>query len=180
VCGQGSGTPYSVRASSPQTKTGEALRAEEVDEILHSYRPFVELLLERLAAGDYAYFRALLYGNDYLFRYLMRIKSQEPQVRRCSAGWDEFIVATDGRIYACEALVGQERQELGDVWQGIDPERHRPWLNLGLGGTRKVCAACWARYLCGGGCYASSLLVSRELAAPEPRSHPHHASAGIV
>jgi len=144
-----------------------ALRAQDVEEILLSYRPLVDLLLDRLAAGDYSYLTSLLYGNDSFARYIVRLRARELRVRRCPAGVDMYIVATDGRIYPCDSIIGMEAQDLGDVWRGLAPERHRRWLELDVNKQRE-CQGCWARYLCGGGCYTSALIAHGDLGRPDP------------
>jgi uncharacterized protein len=144
-----------------------SLRMEDVEEILVSYRPVLDLLLERLAARDYKYLTSLFYGNDYFARFIMRLRSRTPGLRRCWAGFDMYAVATDGRVYPCESMVGMEGWEVGDVRDGIDPQRHRPWLDLNVD-KRNECRDCWARYLCGGGCYASALTSHGDLTRPDP------------
>jgi len=144
-----------------------ALGEEDIPAILRSYRSLADQVAARLLAGDDTYLGTLLQGNDYLARFAMRLVAREALQRRCGAGADDFIVATDGRLYACEALVGREGLELGDIRHGLMPDRHQPWLALDLGG-RASCRSCWARYLCGGGCYACSLLAGKDLGSPEP------------
>jgi len=78
-----------------------------------------------------------------------------------------FVVSTDGAVYPCRSLVGIDEYRLGDVERGIDPARHEPWLHLTIE-ERHDCKTCWARYLCGGGCYAQAAIACGAPARPNP------------
>lgn len=73
----------------------------------------------------------------------------------CSAGRGNVCVDVNGNIYLCHRLVGVERFLLGNV---TDDTYNFKWtefikskLNVDI---IKKCKKCWARYICGGGCYA--------------------------
>jgi uncharacterized protein len=71
----------------------------------------------------------------------------------CGAGAAYLSVDADGGLYACHRLIDDDRFAMGDVRSGSDvvrrasisPERHVD--------RQEPCRSCWARYLCGGGCY---------------------------
>jgi uncharacterized protein len=49
--------------------------------------------------------------------------------------------------------VEDEKAFFGDVWQGVDPAAQSQWLQQRHVDSQSPCSACWARYLCGGGCH---------------------------
>jgi uncharacterized protein len=70
----------------------------------------------------------------------------------CGAGGGYFSVAADGRWYACHRAVGDDRFRLGDN-SGLDANRRRDFLLSRHVHSQESCGACWARYLCSGGCH---------------------------
>lgn len=70
-----------------------------------------------------------------------------------------LLVATPlGEFYPCYKLTEEESFRIGDIRAGIDHARRRA-VYPGLVFENEACAGCWARFLCGGGCPASSLLA---------------------
>jgi uncharacterized protein len=82
----------------------------------------------------------------------------------CGAGVDYLAVAADGSLYPCHQFVGMEEFYLGNITA-------EPFVfNRGAGQKlaaasreREACLQCWARYLCGGGCAASSYFSAADL-----------------
>jgi uncharacterized protein len=71
----------------------------------------------------------------------------------CGAGGGYFGVSASGGLYACHRFVEDEKAFFGDVWQGVDPAAQSQWLQQRHVDSQSPCSACWARYLCGGGCH---------------------------
>ncbi|MBQ9636081.1 MAG: radical SAM protein [Acidaminococcaceae bacterium] len=65
---------------------------------------------------------------------------------------EEAYVTSDGKVYACSSLVGNEAFLLGDVWQGMDPEKTVQVGTL-IAAAMKTCNACPHFTACGGGCF---------------------------
>jgi uncharacterized protein len=79
----------------------------------------------------------------------------------CAAGINLLSVSKDGRVYPCPGFVGMEDYALGDIRQGIDPEKMaRLRERLADVDTISACRSCWARYLCAGGCIAESAAIN--------------------
>jgi uncharacterized protein len=149
-----------------------SLRPQDIDEIIASECRLVDFLLERTAAGEYGYIQTLLLGNDPLAVFVTRAKTRSRGNRCCGAGLTLFAVATDGGVYPCRSLVGLDQYRLGDVMHGIERGRHEPWLHLTVE-ERDDCKACWARYLCGAGCYAHAAIACGGLAQPDQGKCSH-------
>jgi uncharacterized protein len=71
----------------------------------------------------------------------------------CGAGAAYLSVDADGGLYACHRLVEDERFAMGNVHEGSDVVRRASHLTERHVHTQEPCKSCWARYLCGGGCY---------------------------
>ncbi len=73
----------------------------------------------------------------------------------CNAGRGYVAVDVNGDIYLCHRLVGKDKFLLGNVIEGTYnlklPKAISNEMNVD---SRKQCRKCWARYICGGGCYA--------------------------
>jgi uncharacterized protein len=88
------------------------------------------------------------------------------QPYRCEAGRTTFGVSVDGGLYPCDNFVKLEEFRLGDVFNGIDPEKQAEFLRDTLIDQKPVCKDCWARYQCGGGCYFTAALANGDHRIP--------------
>jgi uncharacterized protein len=71
----------------------------------------------------------------------------------CGAGAGYMGVSAEGELAACHRFVGDASAGMGDVASGIDRERQNRWLAVRHVDRQEPCQACWARYMCGGGCH---------------------------
>ena len=71
----------------------------------------------------------------------------------CGAGAAYLSVNADGALYACHRLIDDARFAMGDVRSGSDVARRAAHLAERHVHAQEPCRSCWARYLCGGGCY---------------------------
>ena len=71
----------------------------------------------------------------------------------CGAGAAYLSVNARGKLYACHRLVDAEDWAMGSVQKGSDLEARQALLNRTHVDGIEPCCSCWARYLCGGGCY---------------------------
>lgn len=70
----------------------------------------------------------------------------------CGAGGGYFSVGAEGTWYACHRAIGQAAYALGDNRE-LDDERRSAFLRQRHVHAQAECRACWARYLCSGGCH---------------------------
>lgn len=71
----------------------------------------------------------------------------------CGAGAAYLSVAADGKMFACHRLVENPTHHFGDVWSGSNVPARAEHLRIRHVDRQEPCKSCWARYLCGGGCY---------------------------
>ncbi len=71
----------------------------------------------------------------------------------CGAGAGYLSMNSQGKLYACHRLVDNEQWNLGSAQAGSDFEARQELLKRSHVNSMEPCRNCWARYLCGGGCY---------------------------
>ena len=105
---------------------------------------------------------------DALTKVVRKLAVPAPTARFCGAAGSFLGVRSDGQVYPCLRQLGLEEHRLGDVISGLDDRLRRRYLGEYAKPVdrRSGCRSCWARYLCGGGCYADSIVYGDDPAAP--------------
>lgn len=75
----------------------------------------------------------------------------------CSAGRWSIAVDTQGNVYPCHRLAGNKNYTVGDVSKEFDYHVFDNFFGADIN-SRNDCKACWARYLCGGGCLREPMI----------------------
>lgn len=83
----------------------------------------------------------------------------------CSLGFNGVTVTPDGSMFACHRLLTPE-YKVGDVWMGVDRQTLVRLFPRHSVDEHAPCSSCWARYLCGGGCYAENYGATGSLHKP--------------
>ena len=92
---------------------------------------------------------------------LQRIHHYRREHYPCGAGGGYVAASADGGLFACHRFVDDEGGYLGDVLDGISPERQARWLHERNLQSQSPCPSCWARYLCSGSCHYEVLKEGR-------------------
>lgn len=71
---------------------------------------------------------------------------------KCSAGWWSVTFSSDGNIYPCHRLVGNQKYQIGDVYNGLDINRIRHMFNQALKQSAR-CETCEAFIFCKRRCF---------------------------
>ena len=71
----------------------------------------------------------------------------------CGAGAAYMSVNADGDLFGCHRLVDDPDWAMGSISKGPDTATREAHLARRHVDKQKPCKDCWARYLCGGGCY---------------------------
>jgi len=133
----------------------------DLDELGSEYEKLAFALYERYKSGrpvDFFHFNIDLEGGPCLAR----------RVKGCGAGYEYAAVAPDGGLYPCHQFAGIDRFRLGSVFRGIEnPEVAELFKQTGIY-TKADCRACWAKYLCGGGCAANAWYYNQDVGRPDP------------
>jgi uncharacterized protein len=113
---------------------------------------------------------------DYqpITKIVRRLMIPEPITRFCGVAGSYLGVASNGEVYPCFRHLGLKDYHLGNVRAGIDDEKRRSFLGREAADvdSRPVCQECWARYLCGGGCYADSTVYGPDRRQPQVQHCP--------
>lgn len=123
-----------------------AVTGADIEAMCAHNEELATLLLERVRSN-----RVFAYHNLVRFIRHTRVVRQR-LAHHCGAARTMAALARDGGYYPCHRFVGMPEYRMGDVWQGFDPALQRRVLALTVD-NRPGCRECWARYLCGGGCW---------------------------
>ena len=125
---------------------GVALQSEDFAEFLEQMIECGRKCLTELKAG-----RAFPFSN--LLTALEEIHRGTHRPYPCGAGAAYLSANAEGKLYACHRLVDDPSFAMGDVARGTDRVARREHLERSHVDKMEPCRSCWARYLCGGGCY---------------------------
>lgn len=145
-----------------------AVDSHTVAAVKAEYSRFVSFLLAQQPDQLLSYLRHIIHPWDFFGRFLLRALFPGQLPYTCEAGKWYVAVDPDGSIYPCAAFAGARAYRMGSVFDGIDPEAHRFWAEEMFIENRDSCRACWARYMCGGGCYHQAFLTSGRADRPCP------------
>jgi uncharacterized protein len=113
--------------------------------------------LERMIACGRATLERLIAGERYPFgnfeTALREIHRGSHRPYPCGAGAAYLSANAEGRLFACHRLIDDPAFAMGDVHTGSDLAARRAHLTASRVDRMTPCQTCWARYLCGGGCY---------------------------
>ena len=78
----------------------------------------------------------------------------------CNAGAKHYSLTPKGELYLCHRFNNVEQFKWGDVETGLDIKKRENYLREHHVTVRnESCKNCWARNLCGGGCYHAAYTV---------------------
>ncbi len=146
-----------------------AITWEKLEAVKQGYWEYACWLVELLSESDER--TLLVFANyyDFFWRFVLRLLRRSKLGYRCPVGDGIFAVGPDGSIYPCDSFVGMEEFRIGDVWTGLNSQRDVLFDEKKLHVDEKEsCRRCWARYLCGGGCYYCAYLVNNDHMQPDP------------
>lgn len=117
---------------------------------------FDHLLDHMKACG--AYFRegiqeGKIYPLSNITGMLKKIDKYQREHFPCGAGGGYMGVSAEGELYACHRFVNDDEGHMGDVKNGVDPEKQKSWLKERSLSSQGACTTCWARHLCSGSCH---------------------------
>jgi uncharacterized protein len=154
-------------------KVGTAAGDVALDECeLAAFRSDLEMICGDLLVDLRAGRRPVDYQP--ITKVVRRLMIPEPITRFCGVAGSYLGIASDGRVYPCFRHLGLEEYRFGDIWNGVDDGKRRSFLGHEAADvdSRPVCRDCWARYLCGGGCYADSVVYGPNKREPQQTHCP--------
>jgi uncharacterized protein len=115
------------------------------------------VFLERMIACGEKAVQEIVAGRPYPFSNLetalQEIHRGSHRPYPCGAGAAYLSANAEGKLFACHRLIDDPQFAMGSVQGGSDPIARSAHLAQSHVDLMEPCNKCWARYLCGGGCY---------------------------
>lgn len=140
------------------------LNLKTLDQFKKGYTNMINFILSQNDEKLLEYLLSLN-SEDFFMRFFYRIKNRSRQLFRCGAGKTGVYTDTDGKLYPCSHFLGKIGYDIGDLDSGFNKKR-LIFIEQNVN-DRKPCKECWARYLCGGGCYYQSVLANNDITMPD-------------
>ena len=133
-----------------------AIKEEHIPRIFNEYENLIDLYLQYKSTNNEFNF---FHFNIDLEHSTCKYKKESG----CGAGSDYIAVSPTGEIYPCHQFVGEEIFKLGTLEQGIENKELVEKFKETTVSTKPHCEQCWAKYFCGGGCYANAYYFSGQI-----------------
>jgi uncharacterized protein len=136
-------------------KTGlVGLNSNNIGKFVNQYSKLTDFLIKEIKKGNVHYIAALLNGDDYFGKFVLRVMINQRVSSRCDAGQGRFSLYNDGLIYACPGAIGINDLVVGNMNTGIDYNVVKKIYNVQ--NENSSCDNCIAKFVCGGVCMIQS------------------------
>jgi uncharacterized protein len=98
---------------------------------------------------------------------IFRIRRGNRFTRPCGAGTNTLAINSSGEIFPCIAFVDRQDFSMGRIGQESGLRLHRTLAGFEVD-DQPPCNACWLRYDCAGGCYATHCDMTGQARQPHP------------
>ena len=102
-------------------------------------------------------------NSGFLFEILASFLKNQKKYFPCGAGRGYVGISSTGDGFLCHRFVGTDEYKLGSVFD--NKLEREPYLKKAVN-TRKKCSECFAKYICGGGCYHDNLGCTESIFDP--------------
>jgi uncharacterized protein len=119
----------------------EADKAQYVEDMKALARECADLLLQGIRPPYYNFESKIL-----------QLWARSKRRYFCPAGMKRFGVSPRGGVYPCGPAAAMDTWQLGTLEGGLSQAAMDSWREIVTFDRRENCQACWARYLCAGGC----------------------------
>jgi len=137
-----------------------------INKIITEYSKLTDFLLRQTFKRNFAYIAAILNGDDYFGKFVLRVILNQKVSTRCDAGIGRFSLAGNSKIYACPAAIGIKPLEIGSLKEGIDEEKQKNIADVLV--KQEKCANCRAKFVCGGECMVTSYYANKSIKEFDP------------
>ncbi len=134
-----------------------ALSEQDFEILKTEYDRLGTLLLENIAQDT-------PFGFSNILRTISSIYNSGVRHYPCGAGKNLVAIGSHGSIYLCHRFTGMEEFSMGTL---ADPDfsLQKKILQNHVD-SRESCKDCWARHLCGGGCWQDNYIYSGRIDKP--------------
>ena len=136
-----------------------AIKDEHIPAVLDEYENLCEKYLDKYKNGEgfnFFHFNVDLEGGVCL----------QKKVSACGAGNEYFSVVPNGDIYPCHQFAGDKDFLMGNVYDGVLDGKIREKFAASCLFTREECGACFAKFICSGGCAANNYHFEGDINKP--------------
>lgn len=139
---------------------GISITREDLPEIKKQHEKLALFLVNSLKNDRY-------FNFSNLVKYIRQTRViRERSAHYCGAGRTYLALSQEGAFFPCHRFVGLDEYRMGDLKSGINLTLQKKILDLTVD-NRPVCRDCWARYLCGGGCWKHAVDLNGGLEIPD-------------
>jgi len=89
-----------------------------------------------------------IYHRDLAVESFIPMEEYKTSFGFCYPGEERFYINTQGEIYLCEKVDGNEMAALGNVKTGLDPQKINKLLDIFESFDFKLCKSCWMIRFC--------------------------------
>lgn len=135
------------------TKDNTYFSEDAIRKLIGSWRQLFELVYNEIKTNNYHY--VLLLKGSYAFSILYGLYFRIYRTTRC--GWgNEIVIDSKGNMYHCSSTIGCHDDYLGNY---KDRKNYKQLMSETKNINKDMrCINCFAKYLCGGTCYANDVL----------------------
>jgi uncharacterized protein len=127
------------------------LHPDELDTVLTEMKEIAERALFHALRDEYL-------GFSNITNLWQELHEGLRKTYACGAGLGLLSVSVDGKLYLCHRFNGVDGFQFGDITAGIDWEALGPFMAKVHVDHKEPCSGCWAKHVCGGGCYYEALV----------------------
>jgi radical SAM protein with 4Fe4S-binding SPASM domain len=155
---------FSSIALKPERSNKDQLEEVSFQYQIQGYRDYLVSLFNLTDQELLESMKPMLNGSDTLGKYIKKIITDVDSHNRCDGGRSKISVAPNGDYFICPAAINHQEAKIGDVLHGVDPKKQK--FFEAPTNTSKECQKCWARSICGGPCFVTSLSVHQDTHKP--------------
>ena len=137
------------------------INENNIDKVKDAYTDLCDFLLIQTSKGNLEYLSAILNGDDYFGKFLLRTILNQKVTTRCDAGIGRFSLSPDKKIYACPGSIDIDELVVGTLEEGIYKEKRELLWNTLI--NRKQCQDCFAKFVCGGECFVNAYYSTKSI-----------------
>lgn len=134
------------------------LGSEAMRQLLVQFEALSQQFLDRARENRFL-------GFTNLIDLLVTLHEGEVRSYPCGAGLGLLSVSTEGNLFLCQRLTGENEAAMGSIDGGLDLVQLANFRQAGHVSSKPVCRECWARAICAGGCYHEALIREGRLTA---------------
>lgn len=134
-------------------KDNTSFSEEAIIKLISNWSKIYEIVYKEIETDNYKY--VLILKDSYPFSIIQGLYFRKYRTMRC--GWGtELVIDSQGNMYHCNSTIGYKEDYLGNYKDRI---RYRKIKSISRNvNTDLRCKKCYAKYLCGGTCYANDIL----------------------